>query len=68
MSLFEAEDWEGLDEINQRYVVNSLDIVDMGADKHGVYGKCNTEMMHSLQEGIMKYLLEILFEVVLGID
>ena len=24
MSLFEAEDWEGLDEINQRYVVNSF--------------------------------------------
>ena len=68
MSLFEAEDWEGLDEINQRYVVNSFNLVDMGADKHGIYGKCHTEMMHALQEGIVKYLLEILFEVVLTPD
>ena len=30
-----------------------------------LHGKCHTEMMHAVQEGIVKYLLEILMDVVL---
>ena len=65
LTLFENEDREGLAEINQRYVVNSYNVIDMGDDPHGIHGKCHTEMMHAVQEGIVKYLLEILMDVVL---
>ena len=31
----------------------------MGDDIHGIYGKCHTESMHAIQEGIIKYIMEI---------
>ena len=54
-----------LKEINQRCVWNSFFSIDMGADIHGICGKCHTEAMHSIQEGIVKYLMDILIAKVI---
>ena len=63
--LYNNEEKEKLHDIQQRYVFNTFYLIDMGDDKHGIYGKCHTELLHALEEGIIKYLLEILVETVL---
>ena len=59
MSLVHRKKSEELKALNQRVVWNSFYSIDMGDDIHGIYGKCHTEAMHAIQEGIIKYILEI---------
>ena len=63
--MIDEEKTEELQSLQQRYVFNTFHLLDMGDDKHGIYGKCHTEALHAIEEGIIKYLLEILVDTVL---
>ena len=59
MRLVQNKESDKLKAMNQRLVWNCFYSIDMGDDVHGIYGKCHTEAMHAIQEGIIKYILDI---------
>ena len=53
---------EGLQSISQTYLINAFHKLRFNmANRRGIHGACPTDMLHSLQLGIFKYLRDIFF-------
>ena len=60
-NLLEAGDIQGLWDLSFHYVQNCFFKVCFGGNPWGIYGSCPAEMLHVLQEGLLKYMLAAFF-------
>jgi hypothetical protein len=51
-----------LNALRQRPGFNALYDIDCGGDPYGAFSMIHTEGLHALEDGIMEYALEILFD------
>ena len=60
--LYVRQDLAELDALEQRPTYNCFYDIDCGKDPYGIFSMIHTEGLHALEVGIMKYMVEILFE------
>ena len=53
--LFQEGDRETLHSISYHFVDNAFHKLCYGGDPHGIHGACLVEVLHAIQQGIMKY-------------
>ena len=59
-----SQDQARLKQLRQRPTKLAFFSIDSGGDKYGIFGKTNTEALHSLEQGVFSYLLKIFFKKV----
>ena len=59
--LHATNDLDGLKSICQRPYYNALFDIDCGGDPYGVFSMIHTEGLHAIEQGLIPYMLEILF-------
>ena len=62
LALHNTHDLDGLKHMCQRPFYNALFDIDCGGDPYGVFSMIHTEGLHAIEQGLIPYMLEILFD------